>query len=216
MESKLDRLEANPFLDGPGEFLAKSITDYLIRESHFKKVFSDSIDPYERQDYSMRELPAMRCYVQEYTKETESHYIVGDVHLDVILPPSIRRVETEQIPSRIATALLQQFRRDQFFAAMCVLVPGLNELGKVFRVDKNLTFQNTEMNDECPVVKILLNFRLDLKLWDQYLEDQGRTTDDPFDVTLENLALIATTIEGLKDDQTIGITLESQQNIGEN
>ena len=213
MADKLSRLEPSPFKDGPGEFLVYYIAKYLREESHFKMVFGDTVDDYDREDYSMRELPAMRFYTFQYTKEHESHYITGNVFCDVILPPSIRRKETEKIPSQLATALIQQFRRPSFFASMQAVVPGLNELGKVFAVDKSLTFQNTTMEDECPVVHITINFRLDLKQWDEYLELQGRTIEDPFDVTLANLETIATTIQGTDDSGNVDITINGTQTL---
>lgn len=196
--TKMDRLNPSPFLDGPGEFLAATVATLVQEDPHFQQIFGDSVDDYDRQDYSFRELPAIRFYVMNYTKETESHYINGDMHCDVILPPEIRRSETEKFPSQIANALLQQFRRPSFFAQVQVGVPGLNELGKVFSVDKTMSFQNAAMDDECPVVHITLNFRLDLKIWDDYLEKEGRTKDAPFDVTLANLAQIASVIQGIK------------------
>lgn len=211
---KLDRLTPNLFLSGPGEFLASAIARMIIQEPHFNRVFGETVDDYDREDYSMRELPALRVYNPKYTKEQESHYIFGNIHMDMILPPSIRRKETESIPSRLATAMLQQFRRPSFFSAMQLAVPGLNELGKVFDVDKNLTFQNTQMTDECPVVKIVLNFRIDLKQWDAYLEIEGRTKDDPFDVTLADLDLIATQIVGVNDAGVRQIEVDSSQVIG--
>ena len=216
MADKLDQLTPKLFLDGPGEFLASSVAKFLFQERHFAKVFGQSVDDYDREDYSIRELPALRVYNPGYRKEHESHYINGNLNMDVILPPSIRRIETESIPSRIAAALLQQFRSPCFFESMQKLVPGLNELGKIFEVDKNLTFQNTQMTDECPVVKIVLNFRIDLKQWDAYLEEQGRTLCDPFDVTLADLELIATTIQGIDDAGNVDITLNALQNIGGN
>jgi hypothetical protein len=210
MEDKLDRMTPQLFKDGPGEHLAMQVALAIKNERHFRMVFGEAVDDYDREDYSMRDLPALRVYNPGYRKEHESHYINGNLNMDVILPASIRRVETEDIPSRIATALLQQFRRPGFFERMVQAVPGLNELGKVFEVDKNLTFQNTQMNDECPVVKIVLNFRIDLKAWDAYLEEQGRTKGEPFDVVLEDLKLIATTIQGIDDDASVKITLPGQ------
>lgn len=219
MASKIDRLTPKLFLDGPTEFLIKSIARALAEEEHFREIFGDSVVDYDKEDFSIRELPAARVYNFNFTKEHESHYIFGDVKIDVILPPLIRREETEEIQSQIAAALLQQFRRPSFFAAMQRAVPGLNELGKVFAVDKSLGFQTEGMTDECPVTHITLNFRIDLKDWDAYLESQGRTKDDPFEVTLANLRTIATTIQGIRVDAdltTTQVTLQSQQPIGGN
>jgi len=200
VSEKLDNATPSLFLDGPGEFLAMQLAAQINLEPHFNEIFQGSVFDYQREDISYRELPALRIYTLDYTKEQESHYINGDVHADVIFPPNIRRENIETLSSRIASALLQQFRRPPFFATMCDLVPGLNELGKVFNINKSMVFQNTEQTDECPVVKITLNFRLDLKVWDQYLIDNGRTKDDPFDVTLKNLKIIAGIIQAIREE----------------
>lgn len=217
MATKLERLTPHLFLDGPAEFITKSIAVALIQEPHFRQIFGDSVELYDREDFSMRELPALRVYNFTYTKEHESHYINGDIKLDVILPPLLRRDQTEEVQGKIAGALLQQFRRPEFFAAMQQKIPGLNELGKVFSVNKSLGFQNTSMTDECPCTQITLNFRLDLKQWDQYLEDTGRTKDDPFDVTLEDLRTVASTIQGIRKDAdltTKDVEIGTKQKIG--
>jgi hypothetical protein len=223
MEDKLDRLspevEGGPalFLSGPGQFLATAVAEALKKEPHFNLIFGDSVDDYDREDYSMRELPALRVYNFTSTKLQESHYITGELFADVIWPPSIRRNETEKFISQVGTALLQQFRRQPFFAAMRLAVPGLNELGKVFTVDKSMSFQNELMGEEeCPVTHITINFRLDLKEWDAYLEMQGRTKEDPFDITLENLRVIASTIQAIKTESgvnTVELEIESTQKV---
>lgn len=217
MAARIDNLTPILFLDGPTEFLSKSICTALIAEPHFHEVFADNVVDYDKEDFSMRELPALRVYGFTYTKEHESHYINGDIKIDIILPAMIRREETEEIQGRLAAALLQQFRRPNFFQAMEEKVPGLNELGKVFSVDKSLGYQNDKTVDECPTTQITLNFRIDLKQWDAYLEEQGRTKEDPFDVTLKNLKRIATKIQGIRVDADIttkDVELDSTQIIG--
>jgi hypothetical protein len=217
MVDKIDALTPDLFKDGPTDFITKNLAKQIIEEPHFNQIFGESVDIYDRQDYSMRQLPAIRFYGYTYTKNHESHYITGDIFCDVILPPLIRREQTEIIQNRIAAALMQQFRRPPFFAAMRKAVPGLNELGKVFTVDKTLGFQNDKMDDECPVTHITLNFRLDLKEWDAYLESQGRTKDDPFDVTLKNLKTIASEIAAIRVDadlETIEVKIPTTQKIG--
>lgn len=217
MAAKIDALTPKLFLDGPVEFLTKSIAAAIILEPHFTQLFGESVESYDREDFAMRELPALRIYNQTYRKEHESHYITGELNVDVILPPLIRREETESIQTQIAAALMQQFRRPSFFQAMRLAVPGLNELGKTFAVDKTLGFQNEGMSDECPATHITLNFRIDLKEWDAYLESQGRTKDDPFDVTLSNLRKIASQIVGIRvdaDPATKDLSLSTQQVIG--
>lgn len=219
MAARIDRLTPNIFLDGPAEFLTKSIAKAIIDEPHFNQIFGTSVECYDREDFSIRDLPALRVYNFDYTKEHESHYINGQIQMDVILPPLIRRDQTEEYQGRISSALLQQFRRPEFFAAMKQSIPGLNELGKVFSVNKSLGFQNTQMSDECPVTHITLNFRIDLKVWDQYLEDTGRTKDDPFDVVLEDLRKIASEIQAIRIDADLAtkdVLLQTKQKIGGN
>lgn len=219
MEDKLDRLTPKLFLDGPSEFLAKSVALGIMEEKHFAEIFGDSVVDYDKEDFSIRELPGLRVYNFQTTKEHESHYITGDLKLDVVLPPTLRRTQTQDIPSKIAMALLQQFRRPNFFESMRKSVPGLNELGKVFSVNKELVYQNTQQEDECPVIQITLNFRIDQKQWDEYLEEQGRTKDDPFDVTVEDLKSICTVIQGIREhvgEKPKDIQLGVDVNLGEN
>lgn len=216
IQSKIDRLTPKLFLDGPSQFLVKNLALQFLQEPHFKQVFGESVEPYDREDFMIRELPALRIYNFTYTKEHESHYIVGDLHMDIILPPLLRRGDTEEVQDQLATAIIQQLRRPPFFAAMLEVVPGLNELGKVVTVDNTLGYQNTKQEDECPCTHMTVNFRIDLKEWDAYLESQGRTKDDPFDVTLENLATIAVTIQTIRVDgdlTTQDVQLQSTQPI---
>lgn len=219
MGARIDNLTPLLFLDGPAEFLSKSIAIGIGNVPQFASLFGDSIEDYDREDFSIRELPGLRVYGYKYTKEQESHYINGEVFMDVILPPLVRRSDTEAIQSQISSALVQQFRRPEFFAAMRAAVPGLNELGKVFSVDKSLGYQNTNDDAECPLTHMTLNFRLDLKEWDAYLESQGRTKDEPFQKTLENLRTIASKIQGIRVDSDLAtkdVELATKQGIGGN
>jgi hypothetical protein len=104
---------------------------------------------------------------------------------------------------------LQQFRRATFFANVGLVVPGLNELGKTFSVSKNLEFvYNSEY---CPALQMTVNFRIDIRAWDDYLESQYLTKDDPFEATLGDLELIAATIKGLEDDlTTTNVTISAE------
>jgi hypothetical protein len=193
------------FLDGPTEFLVASVVDQIKIIPQWKSIFGQFIDGYRRMDYPERSLPAMRVYNELYTKTFDSWFIEGDLKCDVIWPASIRRPETQQLPDTISAALLQQFRATPLFNAVSGLVPGLNELGKTFGVDKSLGF---EWNDKVvPLTQITVNFRLDLRQWDLYLEASLRTKDDPFEETLGNLNRIAGTIQALRED------LETELNV---
>lgn len=203
MTERIEKLTPNLFLDGPGEFLAKQICDELLKVKQWAAIFGDRMDPYMRMDYSQRDFPSLRVYDKGWLKENESWFITGNLYFDIILPASIRRAETQQIPAAICSAMVQQLRRPTFFQTLTELVPGLNELGKVMNVDKALAFEWGE--DELPLTQISVNFRLDLRAWDRYLEDQSRTKDDPFERTLETLTILGLTIQGL-DQETVGAT----------
>lgn len=204
-----------PFINSPAEFLVRQMADQLKEVKQWKSIFADNIDHYKRMDYSIRQLPALRMYNDDFTKEFESWFVEGDIKADIILPASLRRNETQQIQDTLSSALLQQFRRPTFFDRLNNAVPGLNELGKRFTVNKSLGFEWEE--NWVPLTQITINFRLDLRIWDDYLEATDRTKDSPFEAVLGNLESIVATINGLKDDnETTEVSLGMQTKIGEN
>ncbi len=221
---KLDRILMNPFLDGPAQFVVKTVTKLISEVPQFSKIFGEYIDAYMRTDYPATALPALRIYDQGWRKESESWFIEGDLTLDVIWPNSLRRVENQQMQDTIASALVQQFRRITFFNEVetaereedallngfkLLGVPGLNELGKRFSVDKTLGFQLSE-DQVAPLTQIKVNFKVDLREWDRYLEANLRTKDDPFKQTLAELDLISCTIEAyrLETDAEPEVTID--------
>ena len=200
---RVDQLEKEIFLTGPTEFLVSRIAEQLALIPQFKKVFKDRIDPYRRMDYPIRGLPALRIYNDDYTKQFDSWFIEGDLTLDVIWPANLRRAEQQQFQDTLTAALLQQFRRPSFMSAVEESVPGLNELGKTFTVDKSLGFE--WQDGTVPLTQITVNFRLDLRQWDEFLEQDGRTKEDPFERTLEDLERLFGTIPGLDDADAVQI-----------
>lgn len=200
-----DGSDLSMFLSGPGEFLVAVCAEQLRKTKEWAALFgcteSDPtgfIDSYQRQDYPIRALPALRLYSKNYEKQFESWFIEGDITADVIFPASLRRDELQQIQDTVTAALLQQFRRTEFFNLVTSRVPGLNEFGKRFLVDKSLGF---EWDDETivPLTQIRINFRIDLREWDRYLESTNRTKEDPFEYTLANLEKIVSIVQGLRD-----------------
>jgi hypothetical protein len=204
--SRVEPQQTNLFATGPAEFLCSSIATMLGQDPAWKAVFGEFIDPYKRMDYPVRAFPALRIYNNGTRKLNETWYEVGSVVIDIIWPASVRRKQTQQIPDTVSAALMQQFRRPSFFGALCAITPGLNELGKTFDVDKSLAFEWAETL--VPLTQCQVNFRMNLNEWDNYLETDGRTKDDPFTRTLANLTLIATTIAALRDDGTTELTME--------
>lgn len=193
-----EKLKINPFIDGPTEALVKAVAASIAATPEWRFIFADNIDTYERIDYSFRQLPALRVYNQHYRKLHESHYIEGELVLDMLLPAAMRRDELQRFQDVLSAAMLQQFRRPNKFAELVAQVPGLNELGKVFDVDKTLGLMVGE--GACPLLEMKPNFRIDLKVWDAYLESTGRTKEDPFNVTLKNLVTIATVILPVREE----------------
>lgn len=210
----IDARKPNPFIDSPAEYLANHICIELKKISQWNKLFKSFIDPYPRDDYAVRNLPALRIYDNGFFKEAESWFITGEIIADIIFPASIRRVEHQVIPNVVGTALMQQFRSPNLFNSLCDLVPGLNELGKTFRLEKDLVYVREEGSDMMPLTRIRLNFRIDLREWDSYLESTGRTKEEPFDVTLENLTVIAGIIEGISETND-SATIGTEQNVGD-
>lgn len=197
-KSKTGLCNEQLFIDGPSDYLPRFIVDELKKVTQWAKLFIGGIDHYKKMDYSMRSLPALRIYTESYGKKFDSWFINGDVTLDVIFPASLRRHDLEDIPGQVANALLQQFRRPTFFSTLRGNIPGLNELGKEFNVDKALGFQIKD--NIVPLTQIKANFRIDLREWDTYLTETFRTKDEPFKKVLGNLDAIAVTIQGVDDD----------------
>lgn len=196
-KQRVENFAKNPFIDGPGQFLAKAMCEELVAVQEFKYIFGEFIDPYMRVDYQMSNFPALRIYNEAYRKDYESWWVTGDIMMDVIYPANIRRKELQFIPDQLCAALLQQFRRPVFFDSIESQVPGLNEIGKVFSADKTLGFQ--WQDGILPLSQITVNFRIDLREWDSYLEANDRTKDDPFNKTLANLQEISTQINLMKE-----------------
>lgn len=210
---RIDNLGTELFLSGPAEFLAAKIVSEIKNVPQFVTVFGSSIDAYQRNDYSLRELPALRVYNTNYEKEFESWFIHGFITLDIIMPPNVRRDLLQTYQDTIAAALCQQFRIPEFFQTLNSVVPGLNELGKEFIADKTAGFQLTETT-LCPTTQIRCNFRLDLRIWDEFLVSDDRTKSTPFERTLGALQLIATEIQGLNDDNSsLNISVFAEQNV---
>lgn len=197
------------FIDGPGEFLVKHMAQSVRDVPEFADLFGvltdgndeerlGFIDSYKRMDYGIRNLPALRIYSDYYNREFESWFVDGEVTMDVIYPPLIRREQTQQYQDTISAALLQQFSRPVVFQSLLALIPGLNELGRSFSVQKGLGFEMGE--NVVPLTQIKLNFRIDLRRWREHLEQGDRTLNDPFERTIGDLRRIVTQVKSLQDD----------------
>lgn len=200
--------EPTPFLDGPAEFLAKTVAAEFRKVRQWNLVFKDFIDGYKRMDYGIRNLPALRFFNEVASKQSDQGWITGDLLCDAILPPSLRRDELQQVQDTVSAAVWQQFRRDGFFMAIRAAVPGLNELGRVLSVDKSLGYQWQEGEEVVPLTRFTINFKLDLRIWDDYLIEQLRDREDPFERTLKNLEKIAVTIDGVTGTEATPVEVD--------
>jgi hypothetical protein len=202
----VEGVETSLFLTGPAEFLCDQVAKALAADPVWRAVFGEYVDAYKRMDYPLRALPALRIYNNEFAKNTESWFMEGDLTLDLIFPASVRRRELQQLPDSVTSAMVQQFRRPTFFLGLCGVVPGLNELGKSVHANKALAFEWGE--DLVPLTQVSVNFRIDLRAWDDYLESDYRTKDQPFTRTLGDLQQIVTTIQALRDDDSVDLSIE--------
>jgi hypothetical protein len=200
------------FYNGPGEFLCITVAESLSAVPEFKQIFGEFIDGYKRMDYSERSLPALRIYTDQYSKEFDSWFIDGDITMDLIWPANIRRLEHTIVQDTLVSALIQQFRRPGFFDLVEQNVPGLNELGKRVTCNKALGYEFEE--NVVPLTQITLNFRIDLREWDSYLESTGRTKESPFDPVLAELTRINTVLQGLRDSKETEVEIPSSQRPG--
>lgn len=203
------------FYDGPGEFLCRETAKELLLDSVWSDFFGPEIYGYKRMDFQIRSLPGLRVYSDRVRKEAESSWITGELKADIIFPPEIRRELLQQVQDTVSHALLQQFRRPEFFNRMKELVPGLNELGRTFDIDKSLGFDFGENEEVAPLTQISINFRLDLRQWDQYLEDTCRTKDSPYAEVLKEFKRLVTTVKGQDDDGEASLEIQVDQKPGE-
>lgn len=202
MTERVDILDAPSWLLQPSDRIVASVVEEIRREPVFVSIFGEAIEPYLRMDFGVRDLPAIRVHSPTGRKDGETWYFTGEVKADVIFPPSVRRAQLQGYPDIVCAALLAQFRRQPFFEAVRAKVPGLNQLGWSFSFDKSLGFVAKEGDEICPLTQLVINYRVNLNEWDEYLESTDRTTDDPFERTLGDLERIVATAQTLLDDGT--------------
>lgn len=206
---RIELIKPDLFIDGPAEYLSFKVAEEIALVPQFLSIFGEFIDGYKRMDYGFMNLPALRIYNNSYKKEFESWWINGELIIDAIYPPSILREELQRVPDVISNALLQQFRRPSFLRSLKSKLPGLNELGKSFDVDKSLAFEFDETL--APLTQMRVNFRINLEEWDRHLIETNRTKDDPFEETLASLDKVVSVINGLKENtEQVQVSITSE------
>lgn len=206
----MDRIEAferKIWLDGPAEYLVSTVAELIAKEPTFAAVFGKDVYDYRRTDLAFRNLPALLVYTDGYETQSQTWDMDGTITLDVVFPAELRRGQLQRFPDMLAAAMTQQFRRPKFFNAVRTKVPALTRLGRTQNVDKTgVAVLPDEEKKEVPVLSIVCDFRIDLNKWDQWLEQDCRTTDDPFVRTLYELRRLIIETQAVKDDGTVEVT----------
>lgn len=229
-QSTLDGL----FLTGPSESLVLSTLGQMALVPGMIKLFGPYKAPtgkatddnqrwadYQRFDWSIRQLPAISVYEsnQAEAKDSDQAWLRGMVSIMVVWPPNFRRPDARRIEVAFK-GVLQNFYASQLVADMLdelyyiqrpAKVPGLNEYGKTMTWTPNV---NTIVeNEACPVTMVDVNYRIDLRAWYRALEFQGRTKEQPFEVTLADLATIGgltSGYDGIDDEGVIQVTIPDE------
>lgn len=196
----------------PGHFVQE-----LMNERVFQQIFGESVADYQRMDFGFRNLPALRVFNVSGNSNAQTWYVSGDLRVEVIFPPLIKRSELQVFPDLLVTAILAQLRRPSFFNAMRRRVPGLDQLGFNYTWDKGLGFKAADQEDVAPMTALGVNFRVNKDVWDQHVEaNDDREQDSPFLRTLSQLERFTGIIQAMKDDSTTaGVTVTTTGPIGD-
>jgi len=209
MSNRIEALESPYWYVQPDDGLPTAFVEELIKEPVFADIFGDNYADYQRNDWGIRSLPAVRAYNTSGVSNSQTGYILGTLVVECILPPSIKRNELQRFPNLLRSALLAQLRRPSFFAAMLKRVPGLNQLGAEFRWDGGLLFRlGTEATDLAPILRLDIGYRIDKAAFDRFMEEDDREIDTPFEKTLGDLRSMTITLKAVHDDgSNTGITI---------
>ncbi len=208
MTERVELLERPDWFLQPGDRIAQSIVEELLATPVMVRIFGDRILPYNKQDFGARDFPALRVFSPTGAKSSETWYLNGDVKVDAIFPASLRHEEWEQFPSLVTSALLALFRAQPFFDRVRAKVPGLNQLGWSFSYDKNLGYIKAGTDDINPLTQITLNYRVLLSEWDEYMESDDRTPEQPFEKTLGDLERIFAELQARDDANDTAVTVD--------
>jgi len=192
---------AEGLFPSPGMTLVKRILEAFAAIPQFQALFGkpsakgfDDAEQryacYERFDWSLRQLPAMALYESEpEVKQSDNAFLDGSLRMMVFWPANFRRADLQQIPVAFKGAVLNFFASKYAFAlldpapgvANATKVPGLNKLGGELTWSPQV--EGNVGGEAVPVSIIDVKYRIDLRRWYQYLEEQGYTKDDPFNKT---------------------------------
>lgn len=210
------------FLSSPGEDLVPKLMLQLSRVKGFTDLFGPykintakekSTDQqrwadYQRGDWSIRQLPAINVFESGAEQKTSDNaWLQGQLTIHVYWPPSFRRSDLARVPAAFK-GVVENFFASKFTSDMLdelyyierdCKVYGLNELGKELTWTTNV--EGMVETDMVPVTMIDVRYRIDLRAWYRALEYMGRTQENPFEKTLENL----TGLDGFDPNGILGV-----------
>jgi hypothetical protein len=205
----------NSFGSSPGDDLVVKLMGQLAKVDGFVSLFgsysSDTNEQrwadYERFDWSIRQLPTICVFEgDDENKESDNAFLNGNIKINIFLPPKLRRNAIRRFEvslkgifqnffaSEYATKMLDEL----FHITRSEKVYGLNELGRIITWHPNT--EGIIETESVPVVHLTVNYKIDLRSWYRALEYMGRTKENPFSNTLDDLQLITGTHEGYNSD----------------
>jgi hypothetical protein len=197
------------FLTGPGEDLVSKLLLQMSKVPGFIKIFGtykrqsevknteQRWADYQRFDWSLRQLPAICVFEsQSENKESDQAFLNGVISIQVFWPANFRRPDSRRVESAMKGAFENFFNSKLVFSMLDELywiqreekVYGLNQLGKTLTWTPNV--EGIVEDQQVPVTIIDVQYRIDLRAWNRALEFMGRTKEEPFDITLEDLKII--------------------------
>jgi hypothetical protein len=193
------------FLTGPGEDLVPKTLMQLAKVPGFVKLFGPYTPKSDNQrwadycrfDWSTRVLPVINVFEAENeNKDSDQAFLRGTLQIQTFWPPNFRRSDSRRVEVAYKGAMQNFFSSiyvKNMLDELCYIlrpekVNGLNEFGKTITWAPNT--EGLIGEELCPVTILNINYRIDLRAWYRTLEFQGRTKEQPFEETLDDLAII--------------------------
>lgn len=199
------------FPDGPSEVLIPKFMDALAREPRFVQLFgpwkgvaedNQRWADYSRYDWSYRHLPAISIFEGDTDDKTSDNaWLNGTIKIQVFWPAAMRRSALARVPKKFWGAMLNFLSSKLAYELLdpmpgineATKCPGLNEIGKIALDTKNV--EGIVENEFVPVTMIDVKFRIDLRKWTMWLEENNRTKNRPFDKTLATFTGLSSDLE---------------------
>lgn len=224
------------FLTGAGEDLVPKLMLQLSKVKGFTELFGPyKVDAsgnkntdqqrwadYNRMDWSMRQLPAINVFESQVeTKQSDNAYLTGNISIQVYWPANFRRSDLARVPMAFRGALLNFFTSqyvddmldELYYIQRPAKVYGLNELGKAATWSPNV--EGIIESELVPVTILEVPYRIDLRAWYRALEYMGRTKENPFIASLDDLAVTDFLFQGVDelDATPVWVEIESRINL---